>query len=238
MALIHCSECAKEISDQAATCPGCGAPVAPGVKAPQQVQAKPNGKLSGGQVVVILLLAGLMVYGYNKISSWFASPSAGADTSASASASLSNTEPAAAAAPASQDAQLVKSTIDKMAATEGSYIEQQKNFFAMFNTDPPPKGPERDAFTKKVLEAVANMMKTLKDGEKIEVPALKDANAQRYLTEAVDFHKKWIEAQQAKIGFSLKGDVKNGKMMGDAADHLALQEAMSMNMAGKAVGLP
>lgn len=28
MALIACSECSKEISDKAATCPGCGAPVA------------------------------------------------------------------------------------------------------------------------------------------------------------------------------------------------------------------
>jgi hypothetical protein len=28
MALIKCKECEKEISDKAATCPGCGAPVA------------------------------------------------------------------------------------------------------------------------------------------------------------------------------------------------------------------
>ena len=27
MALIECTECGKQISDQAATCPGCGAPV-------------------------------------------------------------------------------------------------------------------------------------------------------------------------------------------------------------------
>ena len=27
MALIQCSECGKEISDKAASCPGCGAPV-------------------------------------------------------------------------------------------------------------------------------------------------------------------------------------------------------------------
>lgn len=30
MALIACSECSKEISDKAATCPHCGAPVASG----------------------------------------------------------------------------------------------------------------------------------------------------------------------------------------------------------------
>jgi hypothetical protein len=27
MALIHCSECGREISDRASSCPGCGAPV-------------------------------------------------------------------------------------------------------------------------------------------------------------------------------------------------------------------
>ena len=29
MALIKCAECSKEVSDKAAACPGCGAPVAP-----------------------------------------------------------------------------------------------------------------------------------------------------------------------------------------------------------------
>ena len=29
MALIHCTECGKEISDKASTCPHCGAPVVP-----------------------------------------------------------------------------------------------------------------------------------------------------------------------------------------------------------------
>jgi len=29
MALIKCKECGKEVSDKAAACPGCGAPIAP-----------------------------------------------------------------------------------------------------------------------------------------------------------------------------------------------------------------
>ena len=29
MALIHCPECGREISDQAAACPGCGFPLSP-----------------------------------------------------------------------------------------------------------------------------------------------------------------------------------------------------------------
>ena len=38
MALIKCSECGREISDKAATCPGCGAPVVAGGS-----QGLPNG---------------------------------------------------------------------------------------------------------------------------------------------------------------------------------------------------
>lgn len=29
MALIHCPECGREISDKASACPGCGYPIAP-----------------------------------------------------------------------------------------------------------------------------------------------------------------------------------------------------------------
>lgn len=36
MALISCSECGKEVSDKAAACPGCGAPIAAiAIAAPQ-----------------------------------------------------------------------------------------------------------------------------------------------------------------------------------------------------------
>jgi len=36
MALIHCPECRREVSDQAAACPGCGHPIKPGALAPYQ----------------------------------------------------------------------------------------------------------------------------------------------------------------------------------------------------------
>jgi len=40
MALIKCSECGREISDKAATCPGCGAPVSTSTKAQGQQEQK------------------------------------------------------------------------------------------------------------------------------------------------------------------------------------------------------
>ncbi|MBR5074164.1 MAG: zinc ribbon domain-containing protein [Bacteroidales bacterium] len=38
MALITCKECEKQVSDQAASCPHCGAPVKAATPAPQQQQ--------------------------------------------------------------------------------------------------------------------------------------------------------------------------------------------------------
>jgi len=38
MALIECSECGREISDKAETCPGCGVPVAVEQEASEQAQ--------------------------------------------------------------------------------------------------------------------------------------------------------------------------------------------------------
>jgi len=39
MALIKCAECGKEVSDKAAACPGCGAPIA--AVSPPQVSLAP-----------------------------------------------------------------------------------------------------------------------------------------------------------------------------------------------------
>lgn len=55
MALVKCEECAREISDKAATCPGCGAPVAvtsETVIAPERVSFV-DGRFSGTRAMVI-----------------------------------------------------------------------------------------------------------------------------------------------------------------------------------------
>ena len=46
MALIKCGECGKEISDKAASCPGCGAPSVPGRAVPVNV-TRAGGKWEG-----------------------------------------------------------------------------------------------------------------------------------------------------------------------------------------------
>lgn len=68
MALINCSECGKEVSDKAASCPNCGNPIAGGNKEPDEYLACPkcgskelhsNQKgFSGGKAVVGAVLTG------------------------------------------------------------------------------------------------------------------------------------------------------------------------------------
>ena len=79
MALIRCSECGTEISDRAATCPKCGAPVATTAAAQPAVTPTPR-KTSPATwgCLVFLILAGIGAY----ISSEMAEPQ---PTAASAS---------------------------------------------------------------------------------------------------------------------------------------------------------
>lgn len=76
MALIQCSECGREVSDKAAACPGCGAPIAapaaspaPAAPAVQQVQIVRQPKSRGVYIILGLLLGLLGIHnfyaGYN-----------------------------------------------------------------------------------------------------------------------------------------------------------------------------
>jgi DNA-directed RNA polymerase subunit RPC12/RpoP len=53
MALIHCSECGREISDQALSCPGCGAPT----KAP--IKVRPDNEPKEASPVIGIVAIGL-----------------------------------------------------------------------------------------------------------------------------------------------------------------------------------
>lgn len=56
MALIECGECGREVSDKAASCPGCGAPIGAQGKT---VKAKRAG--AGLETTGFLLIAGAVV---------------------------------------------------------------------------------------------------------------------------------------------------------------------------------
>ena len=58
MALIECSECGRQVSDRAVSCPGCGAPIAgKAAGAPVQTIEKTAKKLKGQE-----LLAGMVFW--------------------------------------------------------------------------------------------------------------------------------------------------------------------------------
>jgi TM2 domain-containing membrane protein YozV len=61
MALIYCRECGKQVSDQAASCPSCGAPVA--ASTPPAVVA-PSGPMKSRSTAILLaiFLGGLGIH--------------------------------------------------------------------------------------------------------------------------------------------------------------------------------
>jgi uncharacterized membrane protein YvbJ len=67
MALINCRECGKSVSDQATTCPGCGAPIAakkrdpaPAVASPMVAEVKPRKRNLQKLLAVLLTLVSLV----------------------------------------------------------------------------------------------------------------------------------------------------------------------------------
>lgn len=66
MALIHCAECNREISDRAVSCPGCGAPIAAQPSGPDSAEAvqtiQATGKSWKGQQLLAFLLIAIGVF--------------------------------------------------------------------------------------------------------------------------------------------------------------------------------
>jgi len=63
MALTNCTECGRQISDQASSCPGCGAPLGETVAAAHPTTIQATSKRYKGQMVaaVILMLVSFVV---------------------------------------------------------------------------------------------------------------------------------------------------------------------------------
>lgn len=92
--------------------------------------------------------------------------------------------------------------------------------------------------TKPVGVTFGEMLETLEKANGIKVPDITQADAKRYATDAVDAHKKWALTMQAKIVALSKGDMEQIKAMGARADNFAMDEAVALGLAYKALGLP
>ena len=73
--------------------------------------------------------------------------------------------------------------------------------------------------------------------DSVTVPELENPDAKRYLTEAVDYHKKWAVAHIGQLNSFLSGNLDKAKEFGKMSDEFADQEGLSSVMAYKAVGL-
>lgn len=65
MPLMNCTECGKEISDKAASCPHCGAPTEWGQKETKKERRKKRGNVQGAGCLLIILaiILGITVVG-------------------------------------------------------------------------------------------------------------------------------------------------------------------------------
>jgi TM2 domain-containing membrane protein YozV len=62
MAMITCSECGKDVSDKAAYCPNCGAPISGAADGPPKNMVIEHPKSRGLAIILALLLGGLGVH--------------------------------------------------------------------------------------------------------------------------------------------------------------------------------
>jgi hypothetical protein len=135
------------------------------------------------------------------------------------------------------DAELIKTARSQMATTEDQFIKQQDHFLATLKKAAKEKRLTELDGSRSFGDLLVEMATTLDQAGDMEIPAITNSDAKRYITEAIDTHKKWAMTQQAKINAAMKSDGELAKEMGSQADKLAMQEALALSMAYKAVGL-
>ena len=65
MALVSCTECGKQVSDKASSCPNCGAPIVSGsASAPAPPAAKASSSVSVRRIATLLGLGFILIVGY------------------------------------------------------------------------------------------------------------------------------------------------------------------------------
>ncbi|WP_369952172.1 hypothetical protein [Ralstonia syzygii] len=146
--------------------------------------------------------------------------------------------PVASEAKQPSDAELLKDTRKQMAATEDLFIDQQNKFMAVMQKAMKKQKLSEAEMSKSVGDSFSEMLMTLDRAGDMQIPAIANTDAKRHITEAVDTHKKWALTQQAKIAAFMKVDLDSVKEMNAQADKLAMQEALALSLAYKAVGLP
>jgi len=135
------------------------------------------------------------------------------------------------------DAELLRSTRAQFAATRNLFDAQQIKVFSFALSGMKQKNISIDEKVKVAGDLFTEMLATLDRANDMEIPNIVNASARRYVTEAIDNHKKWAVMQQARIRASIEGNADFAKEFNNQADKLAIEEALALGMAYRAAGL-
>jgi hypothetical protein len=151
MALIRCSECQKEISDKADSCPSCGAPVA---------KSQPKRRRGGFAILVILALFVLALFAVNNPQQGGSDRSNGAPTS----------QPSAAAKIPSTPEELVSKLLDTPEA-EPNTTEVGEKLLVSYSLKPwsLTNWSTKTAFNSNVFKIVPKAFETFPEIQEIEI---------------------------------------------------------------------
>ncbi|MFZ6730629.1 hypothetical protein ACO0LG_01720 [Undibacterium sp. Ji42W] len=126
----------------------------------------------------------------------------------------------------------------EIGAIENKFAQQMDDFSGVLQRILLKKEVPDLERTKPVDMTFGEILETLEKSNSIKVPDVTQADARRYMTDAVDAHKKWALTMQAKIAALSKGNIEQVKRMNATAESFAVDEAMALGLAYKALGLP
>lgn len=210
MALTKCRECGHEISTQAASCPSCGRKI-------------PTIAEKAGAIVGILFFVVIAII-------WFSSGSNDSGKTATIATTASSPN----------DAELLNASFKEMNDIENRFNSASDRFVASITQaiiNKHPKKAEKERINALSQESLLAMNAALDLSEKIKAPAMANKEASQALTEAIGAHKRWANANRAKLGALSEADLEKVGSFKDLAEQYAVQEASSLLVAYQAVGI-
>jgi hypothetical protein len=138
------------------------------------------------------------------------------------------------------DVAAVKNTFAQMNTIENKIGEEQNKFGGIMTKMMAKKHPSKseiENLNSEFKSSLSGVMAAVDESPKINPPKLSNPDAQRYITEAVDLHKKRSIMITSKFSSLMSGEVDQAMSMNTQIDNLAMQEAVSLKMAFDALGV-
>ncbi len=225
MAMTTCKNCGEKYSDDSLICPHCEDLTHSATKKTFTDREKAAIQGFAGLLVIIFLLVGIA-----RCSSDDKPESDHARNVSQQNQTNSVNMPT--------DSEKIEEIHKKLEQVEEEFVNGQKEFMTMMGKNA-RKGSKLTEQEKMELfiKNMQSLSSVLDKSERFQSPNIEQADAQRYITKAVDIHKEWALTQKAKLNAIVSLDGGTAKAMGGRCDELAMQEAMQLILAYKAVGL-